>query len=1190
MTERSNAAADFRGLLPEAGEVRRSVVDTREDLAVSGLAGASLSIALAEILLAHPGAALVVTADGAAARRVADDLRFLFERTGHDERVRVYPPYDIAPYESLSPHGSIIAARMAALAELAVPRSRAIVVAAAGALLKRTLPRERLSATSLRLKVGDEVDRDLVVLSLDECGYRRAPLVEDIGEFAVRGGVVDFWSPLSDDPLRIELSGDEIRSIRAFHPGNQTTRRHLDRARVFPCREMTMGKDAAARLAARAKTLADEQNVDRRVRDRLVEEVEEGISAPGIEFLLPLFHERLDAVTDFLPGDALAIAVEPELVDAMLEIEHDLHKRRFEDAREAGKLVVPPDELYLSPDEFDEAQNRFRRVALGAAAPLPKGRGVKLAFETHSLAGLRDEILAHAREEHPLAPLTTRLKRWLADDWRVAIAARAPSGVDRLRRLLEGYGFSLAIGEDVTAPSVLSRPASVRVPIVVGPLSHGAVVPAWRTAIVTEEEIFGPRKHAEAYRGKRGEPVADFADLAPGDAIVHAKHGVGIFKGLSSLRVGGADTEYLNLEYAGGDKLYLPVDRLSQVHRYVGAGGLPIVDRLGGATWEKALEKARVAARRMARDLLALYAKRHAEPGFAFAPGGEAFEEFEGTFPFDETPDQLTVIAETLDDMAAGRPMDRLVCGDVGFGKTEVAMRAAFLAVQNKKQVAVLVPTTTLAFQHGRTFARRMSPFGVNVAVLSRFVSSHDRKKVRDELAAGLVDVVIGTHQLLSARIRFADLGLLIVDEEQNFGVAQKERIKKLREIVDVLTLTATPIPRTLHMSLVGIRDLSVINTPPEDRLSVRTFVTRWDDDIIREAIGRELTRGGQVFVIHNRVQSIDGIADRVRRLVPHARVRVGHGQMAGEEIEELLIDFAERRFDILVATTIVGSGLDFPQANTMIINRADMLGLSQLYQLRGRVGRSKVRAYCYLIVPREGRVTEDAVKRISAIKTFSELGSGYKIAAKDLEIRGAGNLLGAEQSGHIALVGYELYRELLDEEVARLKGEPFERPIDTEVNIPVPALLPDAYVPDEHLRLSLYKRISDAAADDELERLRDEIVDRFGPPPPEVERLFAIVGLRLVGRSLGVKQIDYSRDAIVYTFDERTPIAASALVSIVAAKPAVYRLLPDGKLLEKVPGKSGDAIVAAVRDGLNALENCVTNRQPFPRPDSNAN
>lgn len=1162
--------------------IRRVIGDSPADLAVSGLRGAAVPLVLAGALAAHDGPALVVCADGEVAKRLIAETRAFLPNDGSRERLLPYPPWDIAPYESVSPHAAIVASRMASLSALLEPRSRAVVVAPVGALLKRVVPREKVLASSLALAVGEEADRDLCVLALEESGYHRVTLVEDVGEYAVRGGVVDFWSPLEHEPVRIEFDGDEIRSIRVFSPARQTTRKHIDRTRIFACRELLIDAPARAAFAARVKAVADDQDVERRVRERLVDEVQSRIHGPGMEFLLPLFFERLDTVADYLPGETLVVDVQPDLLDAMAEVENDLvHKRRAQ-AREAGKLCVEATTLYQSPSEVFERLDGFRSLTLGDVAPSRRGRGERIHLESQTLTTLREEIIARAQDEHMLEPLVARLRAWLREERRIALVARQPSGVDRLRRLLGTYEFRTRTTTDEPALDlghVVSSPPGPVIPILEADLSGGVVMDDIRVAIVTEEEIFGKRRHGDRVASRKGEAIADFGDIAPGDAIVHVQHGIAVYQGLAKLAVRGYDGEFLALEYAGGDKLYLPVDRLSQVQRYVGTGGAAVLDRLGGTSWEKAKDKARGSIQAMARQLLSLYAMRAQQQGHAFGDGGETFTEFEETFPFEETPDQLQAITDVVADLRSPKPMDRLICGDVGFGKTEVALRAAFLAVLDGKQVAVLVPTTTLAFQHARTFASRMAAFGVNVRSLSRFVSDAERKKIREGLAAGTVDVVIGTHNLLSSRMKYRDLGLLVVDEEQLFGVAQKEKIKAMKQLVDVLTLSATPIPRTLHMSLMGIRDFSIINTPPEDRLAVRTFVTRWDDDTIREALRRELERGGQVFVIHNRIQSIDGVAARISRLAPGARVRIGHGQMPGDEIEELLIDFAEGRFDILVATTIVGSGLDFPRANTMLIHRADLLGLAQLYQLRGRVGRSKVRAYCYLIVPDTDEVTEDARKRLAAIRTFTELGSGYKIAAKDLEIRGAGNLLGSEQSGHIAAIGYELYRELVDDEVRRLRGEVVAPRIETEVNLPVPAILPEEYVPEAPLRLSMYKAIADAPDEDVLTNLRGELLDRFGPLPAPAENLFSVMRVKIRGNRLGLRSVEYGKDHLIFAFHEHTPMSASDLVRLVGAAPDRYRLLPDGKLMEKIGKTEPEALWEGLDRALHALESCVINR-----------
>ncbi len=1173
----------FSGLVPEFFELGKTLEDSGgPDLAISGLRGAAIPLVAAEVIVSHRGALLVICPDAQSAKRLHDDLQFFLADTGRQDQLFYYPPYDVAPYESLSPHSAITAARLSALAALGSVRSEAVVVSAVGPLLKRVIPKGKLSGSALDVRVGEEADREIMIYALEESGYHRAPLVEDVGEYAVRGGVIDFWSPLLSHPSRIELFGDEIRSIRSFSPLRQTTLKHIDSARIFACQEAIISEGTPDQFAERIKPMADAQNVDRRLRNRLVEEVRAGIHTPGIEFLLPLLYERLDSIADYLSSSASVLVVDPDLTDAMAHTEKGIINKRRATAREAGKLCVEYQSLYQSPEEFFDSLERLRHLACGSEVAFPEGRGLSFRFEAETNADLRSEILERTRSEKMLEPLTQRLERWTDKGFRTALVARGPSGADRLRRLLESYKPNCAAGAEQSVADFLGRPASLRIPILIGELSAGAVIPSLQTALVTEEEIFGPRKRSDAYRGKKGEPIADFGDLSEGDAIVHVRHGIGIFCGLTRLCLFGAEGEFLHIEYAGGDKLYLPVDRLALVQRYVGAGEtMPRIDKLGTGSWDRKKSRAKAAIRKMAGQLIKLYAKRESLPGYAFADGGELFEDFERTFPYDETPDQITTINTIVDDMKMDKPMDRLICGDVGFGKTEVALRAAFLAVNDGKQAAVLAPTTTLAFQHHRTFTARMAPFGIRVKVLSRFVAPKERLKVLEELESGQADVIIGTHQLLGKKVKFKDLGLLVVDEEQLFGVAQKEKIKSMKAMVDVMAMTATPIPRTLHMSLVGIRDMSIINTPPEDRLSVRTFITRWDEDTLRSALKRELSRGGQVFFIHNRVQSIDGIADKVRRLAPSARIRIGHGQMPGDQIEQLLIDFAERRFDIFVATTIVGSGLDYPQANTIIINRADMLGLAQLYQLRGRVGRSKTQAFCYLVIPEGAKIGKDARRRLSAIKNFSELGSGYKVAGKDLEIRGAGNLLGGEQSGHITAIGYELFRELLDEEIRRLKGEDVTEKIETEVNLPIPAYIPDDYIPPESIRLGAYKRISEAPDEQTLEDVRGEILDRFGNAPEEVLRLFEVVSLKILAAPLRITAIDYKKESLIFSFNTDTPVKISELVEMVSQNPERFRLLPDGKLMEMIGKCSGNRLFEAVQKGLIALNIYGKNREP---------
>jgi transcription-repair coupling factor (superfamily II helicase) len=987
----------------------------------------------------------------------------------------------------------------------------------------------------------------------------------------VRGDIMDVFAPGYELPVRIELFGDEVQSVRLFDPATQTSRAPLRRVELYSCSDVHLGRANAERFAQRLKELADAQDVPKPRRDRLTDEVTHHMAFPGIEFFTPLLHERLDALAAHFGGEGVTVIVEPAEVETALEAFHDKVTARYDRAREAGKLCVRPGDLYLDPAEWRAAIEPLRQLAVGREAYLEHAE--PLRFETATHGALREQILAKANTEHMLAPLFEVIERGRTAEGRVVLVSRTPSGADRLERLLLPHRVPVEFRSDLSFVAALSAGQGLsRVPVLLGDLAAGFAIPGLELEVLTEEDIFGERRRTESYARRHVEMLSTFSELGEGDFVVHVKHGVGVYCGLRRLDFGDVPAEFLHLEYAGGDKLYLPVDRLSVVQRYIGAGAVPKIDRLGSTTWLQAKGKARRAARHLAKELLAIYAARASLSGFSFPPPDETFREFEATFPYEETPDQALAIRDALADLQADKPADRLICGDVGFGKTEVALRAAFLAVLGGKQVAVLAPTTTLAFQHFNTFRLRMEPFGVTVGMLSRFVPPPDRRETLKRVTEGGVDVVVGTHMLLGRQVNYKDLGLLIVDEEQHFGVAQKEKIKKLAQSVDALTLSATPIPRTLHMSLTGIRDMSIINTPPEDRLAIRTFVTRWDEDTIREALERELARGGQAFFIHNRVKSLDSVATRIRRLVPQARVGVGHGQMDEKRLEELMIDFAENRYDILVCTTIVESGLDFPLANTIIIDRADALGLAQLYQLRGRVGRSKRRAYCYLIVPPSGAMTPDARKRLAVLRTFTELGSGYKIAARDLEIRGAGNLLGAEQSGQIGAVGFELYTRLLQEEIARLRGEPIEEAVECEVSIQIPAYLPEDYVADVPTRLALYKRIADARHDQDLSELRAELTDRFGKVPEPVQNLLTVVALRRQAEALRIKKIEAGADHVAYEFDESTPITPACLVQLVTANPASLSLTPEGKLYQKTPDLPPDKMLAVLARGLQRL------------------
>ncbi|NNL65295.1 MAG: transcription-repair coupling factor, partial [Myxococcales bacterium] len=782
------------------------------------------------------------------------------------------------------------------------------------------------------------------------------------------------------------------------------------------------------------------------------------------------------------------------------------------------------------------------------------------------------ELARSRTAEEPLTPLVDAIVRWRDEKLRIVLVARQLSGAERLRELLSEYGVSAVTAHAAAPVWRWSRPGKVEVRV--APLSDGFTLPLERLVVVTEEELFGRReKRHTRTRWRDGQAVEAIAQLEPGDAVVHTDHGIGLYGGLVELRVGKASGDFLRLEYEGGDKLFLPIHRLNLVSRYVGADGqAPRLDRMGGSTWQKAKKSVRKAIRDMAKQLLAVHAAREVAPGFSYPPRDRHLEEFEARFPFEETPDQLAAIEDVVSDLAQPKPMDRLVCGDVGYGKTEVAVRAAFQAVMSGRQVAVLVPTTILAQQHEETFRSRFEGVPARIESLSRFRSPKESRAVLEGLIDGSVDIVVGTHRLLQKDVRFRELGLLVVDEEHRFGVTHKERIKQMKKTVDVLTLTATPIPRTLQQAFTGIRDLSVINTPPADRMSVRTQVCKYGESLVREAILREVRRGGQVFYLHNRVQTIDGTAEMLARVVPEVKVLVAHGQMKERELEDRMLAFYHGEADVLLCTTIIESGLDVPRANTILINRADRLGLAQLYQLRGRVGRSDRRAYAYLMIPGQDALAGQAEKRLEAIQDLSELGSGFRLANMDLEIRGAGNLLGMEQSGHLAAVGFETYMEMLDETIEEMRGNTRAIEIDPEIRLPIAARLPEDYVAEVGQRLVLYKRLSSSHEDAEVDRIRDEILDRYGPMPEETENLLRVIRLKMVARRLGVAALDFAKGDLVVSAGEHTRIEPQRLVNLLQRAGSDMRVTPDHRIYVHVGSSDPEILFAAAHRALANL------------------
>jgi transcription-repair coupling factor (superfamily II helicase) len=803
--------------------------------------------------------------------------------------------------------------------------------------------------------------------------------------------------------------------------------------------------------------------------------------------------------------------------------------------------------------------------------------------ESFLTSDIRHETLAHGREP-TLAPLAERLKSWQDD--RVFLVAPTQGDAVRLGELLSHYDLRIPLLDEPVA-SLLARMEAKRA-IVRGHLNQGFRLPEARLVVMTFDEIFGTRKRqpSAATKSHPSHFLTSLSELKQNDFVVHLDHGIGIYRGLKFLKVAGVEGEFLHLEYEAGDRLYLPVDRINMVQKYIGGDGAqPALDRLGGTTWEKVKAKTRKSIFAMAEELVQLYAIREAREGNAFAPPDSLYKEFEAAFEFEETPDQLRAIDETLADMQKRKPMDRLVCGDVGYGKTEVAMRAAFLAVEGGRQVAVLAPTTILAQQHLQTFRQRFRNHPVRIEMISRFLTAKETQHVLEGLATGVVDIVIGTHRLLQKDVQFKDLGLVIIDEEHRFGVVHKERLKKLRQLVDVVSLTATPIPRTLHMSLVGIRDLSIIETPPLDRLAIQTYVTRYDERVIRDAILRELERGGQVFFLHNRVETIDRVAAKLIDLIPEAKMAVAHGQMPPKELEKVMLDFLENKTQVLVCSAIIESGLDFPNANTIIINRADKFGLAQLYQLRGRVGRSHRHAYAYLLIPGEKAITPDAERRLRALQELDGLGGGFKLALHDLEIRGAGNLLGEQQSGQITAIGFELYTEMMEQAVRELKGETVAPEVEPEIRLGIPAYFPEDYMPDANQRLFFYKRLASLREAREREELKEEIKDRFGPYGSAVENLFLVMELRRVLKEVLVQQISVSDGRVFLLFHPESPVKVEKLLQLIKEPRTRFRLAPDGRLSFTPHHQEWDKLVAEVIDLLYALHDSEPRQSVPPEP-----
>jgi transcription-repair coupling factor (superfamily II helicase) len=1147
---------------------------------VSGLTATARSLYIPLLARAAKHPVIVVVADNKAAEALEPTLRAGCELTGAIDPSRVVriPAHDVLPFENLSPHPDVQEQRAAALFKF-VTGSVSILIAPAEAAALRLFDPGYYSSLAVTVRRGEEIDVEVLTAHLASVGYTQMDLVEMPGQFTRRGGILDVYSPESDRPVRIEFFGDEIDTIRKFDPETQRSQSGVDETQLLPLTETPVTEHLLAAVHARlSRQRVEIEESDNDENEMAVEAAAAGgVSVfPGWEFFSSVAGAE-SHLLKLLPRCVLLVD-EPAMVRNQIDRWWNKVEQRHE--RSGIGSLIRPEDIYLRPEVLQsllESHPGLDLDQLGA---------IDVLDEDNTLGEIAVNSRPTLRFHGSIPALVDQLRNLIASEQRIVLASPTQGDVERMASLLREYQIPYRLGSRIAHPggetmfdesSYLA--GDLRVPVIVRTqVASGVSFPDANLVVFGANDLSDDADitaRPEPKRSKTAAFLSDFRDLAIGDYVVHVEHGIAQYQGLREIVQDGLAVEFMILEFAEQAKLYVPLTRLDLIQKYrsTDAGPAPVLNRLGSQQWVKTKARVKKAMQDMAGELLKLYATRHTAQGTAFSPDNEFQREFEGSFDYRETDDQVTAIAAVKQDMESTTPMDRLLCGDVGYGKTEVAMRAAFKAVQDGKQVAVLTPTTVLAFQHFETFKRRFAQFPVTVEMISRFRTPKEQKVIVEQIETGKVDILIGTHRILSKDIKFQDLGLLVVDEEQRFGVRHKERLKQLRKEIDVLAMSATPIPRTLHMSLVGLRDMSVIETPPKDRMAIQTVVAKFDEKIIRSAIEVELERGGQVYFVHNRVETIYEIASRIQELVPGARVAVGHGQMGEKELEAVMLAFMHHEFDVLVATTIIENGLDIPLANTMLINRADRHGLSELYQLRGRVGRSNRRAYAYLLIPPERELTDIARRRLAALKEFSDLGAGFKIAALDLELRGAGNMLGGEQSGHIEAVGFELYTSMLEAAVKELKGESSEERPATQLNLGIALRIDESYVPEENQRLRLYKKIAGADHEKVIADLRAEMEDRYGPLPDATVYLLEAGALRLECERMGIAQIDRKRSELQVRFTENAAIDPQHLMRLVArnAKRGA-QFTPQGLLKFPLVATRPDDVLLEIRDLLEKL------------------
>ena len=1131
-----------------------AIVDRRHALEFSGVSGSENAYFLSRVYSRLRIPLCIVVSSVQEGFRLMDDLKFFLSQT--ESAPLYFPAYHILPFSLLPYHNETATTRISILYHLISEDTAPIVVTSIDALLFRLLPKNALLDYAELLMAGEECDRAVLIEKLMSGGYSRTTVVEEPGDVSIRGGILDIFSPSYPDPVRIEFFGDQIETMRTFSAASQRKIRDISEIVILPAKETVIDDSRLQEMIRRIRVRAAEIDMPTGQTRDMIEHIRREPHFPGIESLVPLMYRHQDTLFDYLPDKTLFVQIEPQQIDATAQQFAERVLRSYQQARENRQFCIHPDHYYLTWDETASMVNRSRPINLSmlpiSAPPsvqLPPLQSGRFLVQTND--DVQAAMKAVGSTAAPLDPLIDWINHKRQTGCRTHVVCRSKMQADRIAALLQPYG--IPVQRDHVYHS--RDKSADELTLTLGDLSAGFVWSDEAIAFITDVEILGTRKFKKVKTMPRPRTeLLAFEDLEEGDLIVHQQHGIGRYDGLVKLRVDGTANDFLLLMYKNDDKLYLPVDRMNAIQKYMGIEGVqPVLDKMGGKTWERIKAKAKRSAEKIAGQLLKLYAARRVHKGFAFQPIDEHLSDFESGFDYDETADQLRAIEDVMWDMADETPMDRLICGDVGYGKTEVALRAAFLSVFNGKQVAVLVPTTVLAEQHFTTFTNRFDRFPVRIACLNRFRPNKQQKAILRDLSTGVVDIVIGTHRLLSKDVKFKDLGLIVLDEEQRFGVKHKEKLKQLRQTVDVLALTATPIPRTLHMSLMGIRDISVISTPPEYRRAIITYISEFDGAIATEAIRKELHRNGQIFFIHNNIQTIESMALRLKRLVPEVRLAVAHGRMDEESLEMEMLRFVNKEIDMLVCTTIVESGLDIPAANTILINRADKFGLAQMYQLRGRVGRAEEQAYAYLFIPHQSVLTSTAQKRLKVLMEHSDLGSGFQIAMSDLQIRGGGTILGADQSGHIAAVGYGLFLQLMEQAIAEVKGESVSAPLDPEINIDLSAYIPETYIPDIDQRLLIYRRLAKVSTLFEIDDVQDELTDRFGAAPQPVQDLYSKIMLKVLSREAGIKQLDLKGNRLSLHMSEVHQRQPTKIVDLIQRQPKLFQLTPDYVLKVKL-------------------------------------